>query len=66
MTHLELQKQLAATGYVADDSLAMALSLGLSLGRPVLLEGPAGVGKTEVAKGLGDGAGHRVDPAAVL
>ncbi|MDZ4364425.1 MoxR family ATPase, partial [Brevundimonas sp.] len=46
--------------YVADDSLAMALHLALSLGRPLLLEGPAGVGKTEVAKSLADHLGARL------
>ncbi|EEE37791.1 carbon monoxide dehydrogenase D protein [Rhodobacteraceae bacterium KLH11] len=45
-----MQNGLAAQGYVADDRLAMALHLAQALGRPLLLEGPAGVGKTEVAK----------------
>jgi MoxR-like ATPase len=44
--------QLAGVGYVADPGLAMALSLQELLGRPLLLEGEAGVGKTEVAKAL--------------
>lgn len=44
--------QLAECGYVADDNLAMALTLALRIGRPLLLEGEAGVGKTEVAKVL--------------
>jgi len=39
-------------GYVAERSLAAALLLMLDLGRPLLLEGDAGVGKTEVAKAL--------------
>jgi len=52
MTHIEMQQALAKAGYVADESLAMALHLALRLGRPLLLEGPAGVGKTEVAKSL--------------
>ncbi|MEM7686916.1 MAG: MoxR family ATPase [Pseudomonadota bacterium] len=47
-----LQKQMAGAAYVAPDALAMALHLSLVLGRPLLLEGPAGVGKTEVAKAL--------------
>ena len=38
--------------YVADRSLATALYLALSLGRPLFLEGEAGVGKTEIAKVL--------------
>jgi MoxR-like ATPase len=38
--------------YVADRSLAVAIHLALSLGRPLFLEGEAGVGKTEVAKVL--------------
>ena len=46
----ELKARLEAAGYVADDSLAMALALAFDLGRPLLLEGAAGVGKTEVAK----------------
>jgi MoxR-like ATPase len=44
--------RLAGVGYVADPGLAMALSLQELLGRPLLLEGEAGVGKTEVAKAL--------------
>ncbi|MEM1345207.1 MAG: MoxR family ATPase [Pseudomonadota bacterium] len=47
-----LQARLRGAGYVADDALAMALHLAGALGRPLLLEGPAGVGKTEVAKAL--------------
>ena len=47
-----LQRDLAATGYIADDALAMALCLTIGLGRPLLLEGEAGVGKTDVAKAL--------------
>lgn len=39
-------------GYIADRSLATAVFLGLRLGRPLLLEGEAGVGKTELAKVL--------------
>ncbi|MGI9501616.1 MAG: AAA family ATPase, partial [Geminicoccaceae bacterium] len=40
--------------YVADRSLATALYLALSLGRPLFLEGEAGVGKTEIAKVLSE------------
>src|SRR5438477_198810 len=39
-------------GYICDRSLATAVFLGLELGRPLLLEGEAGVGKTELAKVL--------------
>ena len=52
MTYLDLQKDLAEQGYVASDDLAMALHLSVNLGRPLLLEGAAGVGKTEVARAL--------------
>ena len=52
MTRDEIAKRLAETGYVPDRELAMALSLMNLLGRPLLLEGEAGVGKTEVAKAL--------------
>ena len=47
---------MAEVGYVADDDLAMALHLALALGRPLLLEGAAGVGKTEVARVWAAGA----------
>jgi uncharacterized protein with von Willebrand factor type A (vWA) domain len=54
MDFRDLQARLAEAGYVAGDALAMALHLSLMLGRPLLLEGEAGVGKTEVAKALAD------------
>ncbi|MGI9520794.1 MAG: AAA family ATPase [Hyphomicrobiaceae bacterium] len=47
-----IRDRLRDLGYVADDNLAMAISLSLRIGRPLLLEGEAGVGKTEVAKAL--------------
>jgi MoxR-like ATPase len=48
----DISAKLSETGYVADRDLAVALSLMQMLGRPLLLEGEAGVGKTEVAKAL--------------
>jgi MoxR-like ATPase len=51
---------LAAGNYVADRSLATALYLSLKLGRPLFLEGEAGVGKTEIAKVLADRLGRRL------
>jgi len=52
MTWNTLQTALAAQSYVASDDLSVALHLALSLGRPLLLEGAAGVGKTEIARTL--------------
>jgi MoxR-like ATPase len=46
---------LASTGYVSDRRLATAVFLALRLGRPLFLEGEAGVGKTELAKALATG-----------
>ncbi|HXO43769.1 MAG TPA: MoxR family ATPase, partial [Thermoanaerobaculia bacterium] len=51
---------LAAGRYVADESLATAVFLALKLGRPLLLEGEAGVGKTEVAKVLAETLDRRL------
>ena len=47
-----LAAALRGDGYLADRGLATVLFVGLSLGRPVLLEGEVGTGKTEVAKAL--------------
>ncbi|MEM1235770.1 MAG: MoxR family ATPase [Pseudomonadota bacterium] len=52
MSWIDLQKAMAAEAYIASDDLAVALHLAITLGRPILLEGAAGVGKTEVAKVL--------------
>jgi len=57
---LDLQRRLEAVGYVAEEPLAAALLLMLELGRPLLLEGDAGVGKTEIAKALAQTQGARL------
>jgi MoxR-like ATPase len=51
-TRDEIAQALAGSGYIADGELATAISLMQLLRRPLLLEGEAGVGKTEVAKAL--------------
>jgi MoxR-like ATPase len=51
---------LAGGSYVADRSLATSLFLALKLGRPLFLEGEAGVGKTEIAKVLSHQLGRRL------
>lgn len=50
----ELQRALYEQGYLADRRLAISISLALGLSRPLLLEGEAGVGKTQVAKVLAE------------
>jgi MoxR-like ATPase len=56
----ETSELLASGRYVADPSLSTAVFLALTLGRPLLLEGEAGVGKTEVAKVLAETLGRRL------
>ena len=46
----ELRRRLAEENYIADEALTTTLWIALKLGRPLLIEGAAGVGKTEVAK----------------
>lgn len=50
MTLEELKQKMDETQYVYDDTMATVLFVALTLGRPLLIEGAAGVGKTEVAK----------------
>lgn len=53
-----LQQELGTAGYLCDDYLATTLVLAARLERPLLLEGEAGVGKTEVAKALAASSGR--------
>ena len=57
---------LRRASYIADRGLATAVFLAVSVGRPLLVEGPAGVGKTEVAKAITRMLDPEADPAAVL
>jgi MoxR-like ATPase len=53
-------KALAGQDYLADRQLALAVQLAVTLGQPLLLEGEAGVGKTEVARALAAALGARL------
>lgn len=55
-----VQDMLAGQGYVCDRALGTVVFLSLRLGRPLFLEGEAGVGKTEIAKALASGLGRRL------
>ena len=57
---------LSSRGYLADRPLATVTYLSLRMGRPLFLEGEAGVGKTEIAKVLSAGAWPQADPPAML
>ncbi|MCW2947575.1 MAG: ATPase [Actinoallomurus sp.] len=48
----DVRERLAAAGYLPDDAIATTVYLAAALGKPLLVEGPAGVGKTELAKAV--------------
>ncbi|WP_394850290.1 MoxR family ATPase [Pendulispora brunnea] len=54
-TPQELEQTLQRSGYLADARLALTVWLALSLDKPLMLEGPAGVGKTDLARALSEG-----------
>jgi MoxR-like ATPase len=54
----DVKSELARVGYLADESAALVAYLAQRLGKPVLVEGPAGVGKTELAKALSRATGR--------
>src|SRR6266516_2957589 len=53
----EVGERLAAVGYLADEQTATTVFLADRLGKPLLVEGPAGVGKTELAKAVASTSG---------
>jgi MoxR-like ATPase len=50
----DVKAQLAAAGYLASDAIATTVYLASELGKPLLIEGPAGVGKTALAEAVAD------------
>ena len=56
----ELKQKMDQANYIYDDILATTLAVALQLGRPLLIEGAAGVGKTEVAKVMASALGREL------
>ena len=56
----ETRERLQQSGYLADESTALVAHLAVALGKPILVEGPAGVGKTELAKALSRATGRNL------
>ena len=56
----ELKQKLDEANYIYDDTLATVLAVALQLGRPLLIEGAAGVGKTEIAKVMAHALGREL------
>ena len=56
----QIQRTLEEQTYIADAAIATAVYLSMTLGKPLLIEGPAGVGKTEIAKALSSALGTKL------
>jgi MoxR-like ATPase len=56
----DVSERLSAAGYLTDDAIATTVFLADRLGKPLLVEGPAGVGKTELAKAVAEATGSEL------
>ena len=56
----DVSERLTAAGYLTDDAIATTVFLADRLGKPLLVEGPAGVGKTELAKAIAEATGSEL------
>lgn len=56
----DVSSRLNSVGYLADDRVATTVFLATTLGRPILLEGPAGIGKTDLARSLSKALDRRL------
>ena len=54
----DVRQSLGEVGYLADEPAALVAYLAQRLGKPILVEGPAGVGKTELAKAMSRATGR--------
>ena len=57
---VDVSERLSAAGYLTDDAIATTVFLADRLGKPLLVEGPAGVGKTELAKAVAEATGSEL------